>query len=259
MQCEASSGKHKTTSCRRAATVRVSLANQATVLVTGCRSQSALGGGSVTAGHIAWASALAGALGTAEVARNAADANGDLIGLAATRRVAIMSGVGRHGHLPHSRKSMLSAQPALGTSKILHTRSARFLKHPTTTTSPPGSSRPEGPSRMTHRYTGRCPSSFGSFPCLKALSPCYVKLAVANIKQLLAGVLPQSESAWQIRPQYLSPVVVRRAHSGVAVSPVGTSLGQVPWLVHLGLQKSPEMPLTRTATSSDSQPLEGLP
>ena len=257
MLCEASSGKHKTTSCRRAATVRVSLANQATVLVTGCRSQSALGGSSVAAGHIAWASALAGALGTAEVARNAADANGDLIGLAATRRVAIMGGVGRHGHLPHSEKAC--CQHSLLWAKILHTRSARFLKHPTSTTSPPGSSRPEGPSRMTHRYTGRCPSSFGSFPCLKALSPCYVKLAAANVKQLLAGVLPQSESAWQIRPQYLSPVVVRRAHSGVAVSPLGTSLGQVPWLVHLGLQKSPEMPLTRTATSSDSQPLEGLP
>ena len=105
MLCEASSGKHKTTSCRRAATVRVSLANQATVLVPGCRSQSALGGSSVAAGHIAWASALAGALGTAEVARNAADANGDLIGLAATRRVAIMGGVGRHGHLPHSKKT----------------------------------------------------------------------------------------------------------------------------------------------------------
>ena len=98
MLCEASSGKHKTTSCRRAATVRVSLANQATVLVTGCRSQSTLRGSSVTGGHVARASALAGALGTAEVARNAADANGDLIGLAATRRVAIVGRVGRHGH-----------------------------------------------------------------------------------------------------------------------------------------------------------------
>ena len=105
MLCEASSGKHKTTSCSRAATVRVSLANQATVLVTGCRSQSTLRGSSVTGGHVARASALAGALGTAEVARNAADANGDLIGLAATRRVAIMGGVGRHGHLPHSEKA----------------------------------------------------------------------------------------------------------------------------------------------------------
>ena len=105
MLCEASSGKHKTTSCSRAATVRVSLANQATVLVTGCRSQSTLRGSSVTGWHVARASALAGALGTAEVARNAADANGDLIGLAATRRVAIMSGVGRHGHLPHSKKA----------------------------------------------------------------------------------------------------------------------------------------------------------
>ena len=98
MLCEASSGKHKTTSCRRVATVRVSLANQATVLVPGCRSQSALGGGSVAAGHIAWASALAGALGTAEVSRDAADANGDLIGLAATRRVAIMGRVESKGN-----------------------------------------------------------------------------------------------------------------------------------------------------------------
>ena len=74
-----------------------------------------------------------------------------------------------------------------------------------------------------------------------------------------AGMAPQSESAWQIRPQYLSPVVVRRAHCGVAVSPLGTSLGQVPWLSHFGLQKSPDSPLTRTATSSDSQPVDGLP
>ena len=71
--------------------------------------------------------------------------------------------------------------------------------------------------------------------------------------------LPQSESDWQIRAQYLSPVVVRRAHSGVAVSPFGTSLGQLPVLSHLGLQKSPDNPCTFTACSSDSQPVLGLP
>ena len=71
--------------------------------------------------------------------------------------------------------------------------------------------------------------------------------------------LPQSESDWQIRAQYLSPVVVRRAHSGVAVSPFGTSLGQLPVLSHLGLQKSPDSPCTFTACSSDSQPVLGLP
>ena len=146
------------------------------------------------------------------------------------------------------------------------------------------------------------------------------------------SLTPQSESDLQISPQYLSPVVVRRAHSGTAVSPLGMSFkaqnawphhthartgtharartcthahasarthahasarkrtqahahpsarthahpptharkqeieecftrsfGQVPWLSHLGLQKSPERPLTRTATSSDSQPVDGLP
>ena len=74
-----------------------------------------------------------------------------------------------------------------------------------------------------------------------------------------AAQLPQSESDWQIKAQYLSPVVVRRAHWGVALSPFGTSLGQLPWLLHLGLQKSPDNPWTRTACSSDSQPVSGLP
>ena len=48
-------------------------------------------------------------------------------------------------------------------------------------------------------------------------------------------------------------------HWGVALSPFGTSLGQLPWLLHLGLQKSPDNPCTRTASSSDSQPVFGLP
>ena len=74
-----------------------------------------------------------------------------------------------------------------------------------------------------------------------------------------AAQLPQSESDWQIKAQYLSPVVVRRAHWGVALSPFGTSLGQLPWLLHLGLQKSPDNPCTRTASSSDSQPVFGFP
>ena len=70
---------------------------------------------------------------------------------------------------------------------------------------------------------------------------------------------PQSVSDSHTRAQYLSPVVVRRAHSGVALSPVGTSLGQLPWLSHLGLQKSPDRPCTRTACSSVSQPVFGSP
>ena len=62
------------------------------------------------------------------------------------------------------------------------------------------------------------------------------------IMTLSAVEAPQSESDWQIKAQYLSPVVVRRAHSGVAESPLGTSLGQLPELLHLGLQKSPDKP-----------------
>ena len=82
---------------------------------------------------------------------------------------------------------------------------------------------------------------------------------ISMIARLHAAQLPQSESDWQIKAQYLSPVVVRRAHWGVALSPFGTSLGQLPWLLHLGLQKSPDSPCTRTASSSDSQPVFGLP
>ena len=84
-------------------------------------------------------------------------------------------------------------------------------------------------------------------------------LITSKPTQLHAAQLPQSESDWQIKAQYLSPVVVRRAHWGVALSPFGTSLGQLPWLLHLGLQKSPDNPCTRTASSSDSQPVFGLP
>ena len=75
----------------------------------------------------------------------------------------------------------------------------------------------------------------------------------------LAVEPPHSLSDWQMRAQYLSPVVVRSAHCGLAVSPEGTSLGQLPELLHLGLQKSPDKPWTRTACSSLSHPVEGLP
>ena len=97
----------------------------------------------------------------------------------------------------------------------------------------------------------------GKKVCVQASLSLSFMLFKTNIWN--ATWLPQSESDWQIRAQYLSPVVVRRAHSGVAVSPFGTSLGQLPVLSHLGLQKSPDSPCTFTACSSDSQPVLGLP
>ena len=100
-------------------------------------------------------------------------------------------------------------------------------------------------------------TSKGKKVCVQASLSLSFMLFKTNIWN--ATWLPQSESDWQIRAQYLSPVVVRRAHSGVAVSPFGTSLGQLPVLSHLGLQKSPGSPCTLAACSSDSQPVLGLP
>lgn len=62
----------------------------------------------------------------------------------------------------------------------------------------------------------------------------------------------------QINAQYFEPVVVCRAHCGAAVTPLGTSLGQL-MPEHGGEQKSPETPCTRTACSSLSQPPAGSP
>jgi len=62
----------------------------------------------------------------------------------------------------------------------------------------------------------------------------------------------------QISAQYESPVGVRKAQVGFAVTPSGTSEGQLPE-EHFGLQKSPETPWTRTACSSLSHPLAGSP
>ena len=102
---------------------------------------------------------------------------------------------------------------------------------------------------------GEAKPNFGSYNYHKDTPPIFH----LNSTHKNAAQIPQSESDWQIKAQYLSPVVVRRAHWGVALSPFGTSLGQLPWLLHLGLQKSPDNPWTRTACSSDSQPVSGLP
>ena len=88
-----------TSSCRHGAAVRVSLADQSTVLVASRGFESTLRSRGVALGHIAGAGALAVALGTAEVAGEATDANGDLVGFAARGWVAVVGGVGRHGHL----------------------------------------------------------------------------------------------------------------------------------------------------------------
>ena len=91
--------KTNTTSCSSVATVRVRLANQSAVLVTCGGSESALRSGTVTLWHITWAAALAVALGTAEISGQSLHTDGFLIGFAASLWVAVVSGVGRHGHL----------------------------------------------------------------------------------------------------------------------------------------------------------------
>ena len=54
------------------------------------------------------------------------------------------------------------------------------------------------------------------------------------------------------------PVEALRAHCGVAVTPAGTSVGQLA-LWQSGAQNFPVMPVIETGTSSDSHPSVGLP
>ena len=70
------------------------MADEAAVLVASRGSESTLWICGVALGHIAWAGALAVALRTAEVARQPADANGNLVRLAASGRVAVVGRVG---------------------------------------------------------------------------------------------------------------------------------------------------------------------
>ena len=58
----------------------------------------------------------------------------------------------------------------------------------------------------------------------------------------------------QINAQYLAPPLDDwRAHCGLAVTPVGTSLAQKTPRVHLGEQKAPAIPVMVMLTSSLSQ------
>ena len=83
--------------------------------------------------------------------------------------------------------------------------------------------------------------------------PCVVCFCLDRVER------PHSESEEHRRAQYFAPEPVRNAHSGSALAPRGMSLGQTSRLSHLGLQKSPDMPLTRTASSSSWHPLCGFP
>ena len=89
-------------SCNSDTAVRVRLANQSAVLVTRGGSESTLRSGAVTLWHITWAAALAVALGTAEVSGQSLHTDGFLIGFAASLWVAVVGGVGCHGHLQHA-------------------------------------------------------------------------------------------------------------------------------------------------------------
>ena len=86
-----------------ATAIRVRLANQSAVLVTGGGSESTLRSGAVTLWHITWAAALAVALGTAEISGQSLNSDGLLVRFAASLWVAVVSGVGCHGHLQQRR------------------------------------------------------------------------------------------------------------------------------------------------------------
>ena len=86
-----------------ATAIRVRLANQSAVLVTGGGSESTLRSGAVTLWHITWAAALAVALGTAEISGQSLNSDGLLVRFAASFWVAVVSGVGCHGHLQQRR------------------------------------------------------------------------------------------------------------------------------------------------------------
>ena len=100
--CLQSPENHHTSSCSSVTAVRVRLANQSAVLVTRGGSESTLRSGTVTLWHITWAAALAVALGTAEISGQSLHTDGFLIGFAASLWVAVVSGVGCHGHLQHA-------------------------------------------------------------------------------------------------------------------------------------------------------------
>ena len=89
-------------SCNSDTAVRVRLANQSAVLVTSGGSESTLRSGAVTLWHITWAAALAIALGTAEISGQSLHTDGLLVRFAASLWVAVVGGVGCHGHLQHA-------------------------------------------------------------------------------------------------------------------------------------------------------------
>ena len=72
------------------------------------------------------------------------------------------------------------------------------------------------------------------------------------------GQLPVAGPA-QIKAQYSSPVEVCKAHNGLAVVPVGTSVAQDPVESHSGMQASPVKPSIEAETSSERQPPLGFP
>ena len=87
--------------CSLATTVRVRLADQSTVLVTGSGAQGALRSSGVALWHIAGAASLGVALRTAEVTGQALHTHRLLIRFAASAWVAVVGGVGRdlNGHV----------------------------------------------------------------------------------------------------------------------------------------------------------------
>ena len=85
--------------CSLATTVRVRLADQSTVLVTGSGAQGALRSSGVTLWHITGAASLGVALGTAEVTGQALHTHRLLIRFAASAWVAVVGGVGCHSDL----------------------------------------------------------------------------------------------------------------------------------------------------------------
>ena len=74
---------------------------------------------------------------------------------------------------------------------------------------------------------GEAKPNFGSYNYHKDTPPIFH----LNSTHKNAAQIPQSESDWQIKAQYLSPVVVRRAHWGVALSP----LWHITWAAALAV------------------------